>query len=296
MKVALIGCVSSSKMALTTLLQIPEVKVSAVVTKAASKINNDFCDLRPTCEEYGIPIHYENSKKREESTEFLREKQVDVIYCVGWSYLLDDEVISLAPLGVIGFHPAALPQNRGRHPIIWALALGLKKTASTFFKITEGVDSGPIISQEPIDITEKDDAQSLYNKILDVACKQIKTFTKSLVSGDYQFREQEESKATYWRKRSRADGLIDFRMSATSIYNLVRALAPPYPCAEFLYNEKAYRVFSARISEINYPSNIEPGKVLSIDGGEMVVKVADHEAIVLTNFDDVAAKPGEYLI
>jgi len=41
--------------------------------------------------------------------------------------------LGIAPLGVVGFHPAALPANRGRHPLIWALFLGLKKTASTFF-------------------------------------------------------------------------------------------------------------------------------------------------------------------
>ena len=48
----------------------------------------------------------------------------------------------------MGYHPAELPYNRGRHPIIWALALGLKSTASTFFYMKEGADDGDIISQE----------------------------------------------------------------------------------------------------------------------------------------------------
>jgi len=58
------------------------------------------------------------------------------------------ESLDLPHLGVIDFHPAALPANRGRHPIIWALVLGLQETASTFFFMDEGADSGDIISQE----------------------------------------------------------------------------------------------------------------------------------------------------
>ena len=55
-------------------------------------------------------------------------------------------------MGVVGYHPAKLPQNRGRHPIIWSLALGLKHSASTFFFIQNGVDNGDIISQHPFEI------------------------------------------------------------------------------------------------------------------------------------------------
>lgn len=69
-------------------------------------------------------------------------------------------------MGVIGFHPAALPNNRGRHPIIWALALGLNETASTFFKMDEGADTGDIVSQVKIPICESDYAADLYENIM----------------------------------------------------------------------------------------------------------------------------------
>ena len=69
-------------------------------------------------------------------------------------------------MGVIGYHPAALPKNRGRHPLIWALVLGLKKTASSFFIMDERADSGDVISQEEIIINDDDDASSLYAKMI----------------------------------------------------------------------------------------------------------------------------------
>ena len=66
--------------------------------------------------------------------------------------------MAIPPRGVIGYHPAALPANRGRHPIIWALVLGLSEIASTFFRMDTGADTGPIIDQEPVPIDDDDDA------------------------------------------------------------------------------------------------------------------------------------------
>lgn len=65
---------------------------------------------------------------------FISSLNPDIIYCFGWSKLLSPEIFCLAPKGVIGFHPTKLPHNRGRHPIIWSLVLGLEETASTFSK------------------------------------------------------------------------------------------------------------------------------------------------------------------
>jgi len=64
------------------------------------------------------------------------------------SSLLKKELLSLPPNGVLGYHPAKLPQNRGRHPLIWSLVLGLEESASTFYFMDEGADSGDILSQK----------------------------------------------------------------------------------------------------------------------------------------------------
>ena len=79
----------------------------------------------------------------------------------------------MAEYGVIGFHPAKLPANRGRHPIIWALALGLEKTASTFFRMDKNADSGPIVSQVDIKIRRNFSARCLYDEILKAVSLQV---------------------------------------------------------------------------------------------------------------------------
>ena len=137
-------------------------------------------NLSPLCKENNIPVHFEDAQKIERSIEFMKGHEPDVIFCFGWSYLLNQEFLTLPKLGVIGFHPANLPKNRGRHPIIWALALGLKETASTFFKMDKAADSGPILSQVNINIDFTDDAGSLYKKIISTAEQQIISFTEQL--------------------------------------------------------------------------------------------------------------------
>jgi methionyl-tRNA formyltransferase len=296
MKIGFIGCVDSSLMALKALVELDSVEISAVVTRKYSPVNADFADLTNVCIEQDIPYFYEDPKNREETTRFLAGFDLDVIYCFGWSYLLGKDLLTLTPNGVIGFHPAKLPQNRGRHPIIWALALGLNETASTFFRMDEGADSGPILSQELIEITPSDNACSLYSSILDVAKQQIINFTNDLALNRAAFCPQDDAHATYWRKRSRSDGLIDWRMSALSIHNLIRALSPPYPGAEFALNGKFIIVISSTIEQKPQRENCEPGKVLAKQGESLLIKCEGTSAIWLHSLNAVELpEKGDYL-
>jgi methionyl-tRNA formyltransferase len=281
MKIAFIGCVNSSFRALQKLLEMKSlgIEVVAVVTKTKSKVNADFMDLSPLCIEHNIPFHFEDYEDKPESIRFLQRYTPDVLYCFGWSHLLSKEMLNVAPIGTIGFHPAPLPKARGRHPIIWALALGLDNTASTFFKMDEGADSGPILCQVNVAIAPHDNASSLYKKILDVSVNQIFEFTLQLASGDFELKEQDFSDATYWRKRSRLDGEIDWRMRAEDIHNLVRALAHPYPGAEFIYKDKSIVLSKTSVPAVDYSLLDEPGKVLNVEKDRALIKCGHKSAI-----------------
>lgn len=297
MRIGFVGCVQSSEMALTTLLemQLRNIDLVAVITKEVSTFNADFVDLAPLCKEHDIPVHFENAHNKAESLQFMKEHAPDVIFCFGWSYLLNDDFLTLPKLGVIGFHPAKLPKNRGRHPIIWALALGLKKTASTFFKMEQGADTGPILSQVDIDIDPDDDANSLYKKITVTAQQQIIEFTEQLLKGTAEFKEQDNTQASNWRKRSRKDGLIDWRMSASDIHNLIRALTKPYPGAELTYKESILQIWKSKISIDKFPNNIEPGYILAVENNNILVKCANDSAIWLLDIELDEIKVGDYL-
>jgi methionyl-tRNA formyltransferase len=279
MRVVFIGAVQFSRDALRRLAGTP-AQITGVCTLESSTANADHVDLAPICRDLDVPWRWTPDINSDETLQWIRECQPDVIFCFGWSRLLRRPLLDLAPMGVVGFHPAALPQNRGRHPLIWALALGLPRTASTFFFMDESADGGDILSQRFIDIDDADDAGSLYRKVTDCALEQIVEFVPQLASRRYPRIPQDASRANSWRKRGRADGQIDWRMSARSIRNLVHA-------------GRDVKVWRAEILPQPAP-NLEPGKVLGVDSRGPVVACGE-QAIRLVEFDDAVLAAGEYL-
>jgi methionyl-tRNA formyltransferase len=293
MKILFIGSVHFSAAALRKLIDL-NAEICGIITKKTSPFNADFENLAPIGNRHKIPCHYSKNPNSEESVAWIRKISPDIIFCFGWSTLINKLVLDIPPMGVLGFHPAALPQNRGRHPLIWALALGLKETATSFFFMDEGADSGDLLSQRRLKIDDNETASTLYNKITTNALQQIADFLPELNNKSYQSRPQDHAASNYWRKRSVRDGIIDFRMSNMAIYNLVRALTRPYPGAHLLFQDKEIKIWAAR-PESRDSQNIEPGKVLAVRNNNILVKCSEG-GIWLTNHEfTILPKEGDYL-
>lgn len=294
MRIVLIGCVKSSELFLKKLIEI-NAEIVGVITKEESKFNSDFVDLGKLCREHNIDYLYVKNINDSEAKEYIWNKQTDLILCLGWSQLLDKEILSIPSIGSIGFHPAELPCNRGRHPLIWALVLGLERTASTLFFLEEKADAGAILSQEYVDISYFDDAMSLYDKIMSVAVEQLQDVLRALENKTLVERDCDIAKGNLWRKRGKEDGRIDWRMSSRSIYNLVRALTRPYVGAHFSYKEKEYKVWKVKEIFMDGYDNIEPGKVVKVfSDNSFIVKVGDN-LIQILECDKIDLNIDEYL-
>lgn len=294
LRIAFIGCVEFSETALKVLVKLPNIEVVGVLTRAQSNFNADFRNLEPIAQAIGCPICFSGGDDQELISSFLSELEPDLIYCFGWSFLLGEEILSIPKLGVIGYHPTGLPQNRGRHPIIWTLALGLEETASTFFLMDAGADSGDIVSQKAVSVCQEDNARTLYNKLTKAASQQIQEMTQQFVDGTMVYNPQNSENANIWRKRGMADGRIDWRMPADGIYNLVRALTKPYVGAHIETPEGIFCVWEVEIGP-EYSKNIEPGKVLEVIEGRIVVKCGDLSIIIIDHEVCFKLIPGTYL-
>lgn len=293
MKILFIGTVEFSYKALEKLIEL-KAEVVGVCTKEKSNFNSDFVDLTPLCEKNNISYRHVENINSVENVNWIKSLNPDIIFCFGWSNLIKKELLNLTPMGVIGFHPAALPQNRGRHPLIWALALGLKESTSTFFFMDEGADSGDILSQERFEILYEDDAKSLYKKVIDIALIQIEEFLPNLQNCSYKKIKQDHDLVNTWRKREKSDGKIDFRMTSNAIYNLVRSLTKPYVGSHIQYKDKDISVW--KVEEIEYSqNNIEFGTVLENDGKSITVKTYDKAIKIVEHDFEQLPKVGEYL-
>lgn len=279
MRIVFMGCVDFSHALLCKVLTLPDAEVVGVVTRESSNFNTDFCSLRPLADHARIPCFLDVGNRQEEMVAWIYSLAPDVVYCFGWPYLLRKTILGVPLLGVIGYHPTALPKNRGRHPIIWTLVLGLTETASSFFFMDEGADSGDVLSQKKLDVQEEDDASTLYERLKEVALNQVEEFTPLLATGDFSRIHQIHANANIWRKRSRADGKIDWRMPAKGIYNLVRALTKPYPGAHIEVAGVEIKVWRCEILSGVYSrdvfSNLEPGRVLAANTNGLDIRCSD---------------------
>ena len=293
MKIFYIGCVKSSYRFLKALIE-HKADIAGVATMRSSTFNSDFTDLAPLCLEWQIPYLYVTNINTDEVAQFIQSSSPDIGFCFGWSQLIKNNIISMFPMGMVGYHPAALPNNRGRHPIIWALALGLEKTASSFFMLEDTPDTGDILSQVEVDILYEDTADTLMKKLLTTGEKQIITLWHELENNTVNRISQSGSAGNTWRKRNRLDGQIDWRMSAQAIYNLVRALTRPYIGAHFIKNKSEIKVWRVREIINNHYRHIEPGKIIEVNHDSFCVKAGDNLIEVL-EYDPVDISVGEYL-
>jgi methionyl-tRNA formyltransferase len=207
----------------------------------------------------------------------IRELKPDVIFVWGLSQLVPSDILSIPSIGCIGVHPALLPRNRGRHPIIWALVEGLTESGLTFFYMDEGADSGDILWQKAFPISLDDDAATLYQKIEILASEAISQFLPQLQNGTAPRIPQDHTKATYWRKRGEADGLIDWRAPSLRTYNLIRALIHPYVGAHTLLNGRKVIVWRAKLAG-QTPATLmqaSPGTVVRCSTGSILVRTGD---------------------
>ena len=153
----------------------------------------------------------------------------DLFIVAGWSQLVRDPLLSSFPLQAVGMHPTALPHGRGRAPIPWTLIKGMDKTAVTLFYLVAEADAGDIIDQEPIVVSMRDDATSLYEKVADAHATILLRAVPRLLAGEATRHPQGEG--DFWPKRRPEDGVIDWSLDVEALYNWVRALTHPYPGA-----------------------------------------------------------------
>lgn len=286
MRIVFIGCVEFSKVILEKLLSL-DADIVGIITKTRSQFNSDFFDLSGIATKRNIPFKFVKDINHPNNIAWIKRLSPDIIFCFGWSSLIKTEILQTPPMGVVGYHPALLPYNRGRHPLIWAKVLGLKETGSTFFFMNEDADTGDILDQKSFPILFDDDAARLYNKMTSVALQQIEFFLPLLINRQYERTLQEQKIGNVWRKRGKSDGVIDFRMTTSAICNLVRGLTKPYVGAHCVYNGQDIKVW--RVGTANSPNfNLEPGKVIAIMDNVIEVKTSDSSILLLEHeFNDL---------
>ena len=295
MRIVFIGTVDFSRHCLTEVLaQGGDVVGVFTLDRRDAGFNSDFAPVADLAEKHGVPVHLVKNINDKVNVDLIRILKPDVVFVFGWSQIISKDILEIPPLGCIGTHPALLPRNRGRHPIVWALVEGLDESGLTFFYLDDKADSGDILWQKAFPITLEDDAASVYLSIKKLASDAIREFLPLLRNGTAPRRPQDQSRATYWRRRKVEDGEIHWDESTTTTFNLIRALTRPYVAAHTFSNGKKLLIWKAALPVKPTPAatlEIPAGKVFAEEAGRFHVRTGDAHLLV----DEFEAVEGEGL-
>jgi UDP-4-amino-4-deoxy-L-arabinose formyltransferase / UDP-glucuronic acid dehydrogenase (UDP-4-keto-hexauronic acid decarboxylating) len=253
--------------------------IQAVFTHADDPGENRFyASVAQLCARHGIPVHAPQDANHPLWVQRIRALRPDFIFSFYYRNLLSGEVLGCASRGAYNLHGSLLPRYRGRAPVNWVLVNGERETGVTLHRMVERPDAGAVVAQRSVPIAADETALTLHAKLREAARHLLADCLPSLARGELAERPQDESQASYFGRRTAADGELDWNRPATALANLVRAVTQPYPGAFAWHGERKLVIWSATALDVMHgkpPGTVLGTQPLRIACGTGVLKIVD---------------------
>lgn len=217
-----------------------------------------FESVAALCEEQGIPFITPEDPTSAELADNVRAAAPDVIFSFYYRHMLPVEVLSMAKAGAYNMHGSLLPKYRGRVPVNWAVLHGETETGATLHEMTAKPDAGAIVAHSAVPILPDDTAFEVFGKVTVAAEQALWKVLPEMVEGHTPRLPNDLSKGSYFGGRRPEDGRIDWSLPARAVYNLHRAVAPPYPGAWFQIGNTNFIIGKARLAKQQF-QHLPPG-------------------------------------
>jgi methionyl-tRNA formyltransferase len=233
------------------------VDVALVVTHEDSVTENIwFESVISLCQAEGIPYITPADANAPELLARVQAAQPDLMFSFYYRNMLPAALLTVAP--AFNMHGSLLPQFRGRAPVNWAVLHGAAETGATLHEMTVKPDAGAIVSQSAVPILPDDTAFEVFGKVTVAAEQALWRVLPQLLAGNAPRTVNDLRQGGYFGGRKPEDGRIDWSQPARQVYNLHRAVAPPYPGAFTDAGGRRYIIERARLSRHGL-CNLPPG-------------------------------------
>ncbi len=225
-KIAFFGTHEFGVKILEALANDPRFSVDLVVTQPDKPVGRKQIltpsPVKVATEKLGIRIEQPETLKN-----FHFEKDTfDVAITAQYGLLIPSHLFTETKHGFVNVHTSILPKYRGASPIQSALINGDTETGVTIMVMDAGMDTGPIISQEKININPDETYPELDERLASVGSQLLLKTLPDYLNGKITPQAQDESRVTICKKLSRDDGRIDWNKTTEEIYNLYRGTTP----------------------------------------------------------------------
>ena len=276
MRIVLIGQAAFGAKVLEALLDSGESVIAAYTPPDKPGARPD--PLKETAAARGIRVVQPGSYKDSKVFDEYRALAPDLTVMAFVTDIIPPHYFETPVMGTINYHPSLLPRHRGGSAINWAVIMGDAQTGLSIFWPDGGIDTGPLLLQEKVDIGPDDTTGSLYfDRLFPMGVQAILKSIALIKAGTAPKTPQAEAGATYEPLCDDKVAQIDWNRPAGDVYNLVRG-CDPQPGAYTYCNGEKIRFFNSSLSK--QPSDAVLGTVIKLDDRGMHLAVSGGELTV----------------
>ena len=240
--------------------------------------------------------HFVGNPRNGKANVFLTEvESPSLILSINYLFIVEEDIINKATKFAINIHGSLLPKYRGRTPHVWAIINNETLTGITAHLISKGCDEGDIVAQIEVPILPSYTGQDLLNVFNLKYPLLVKEILDKVKANTLTTTKQEESKATYFEKRTAEDGKINFDWQKERIYNWVRAQAKPYPGAFGFIDSNKIIIHKIEFSDFGFRQEMPNGLVLKIENNIPFIKIQNGVIKLIETASDYLIKEGDIL-
>ncbi len=220
----------------------------------------------------GIPLWQPERVRNEEFIRTVSELNPDAVVVSAFGQILPKKLLDIPRYGCLNIHASLLPRYRGAAPIQWAVINGEKETGITVMQMDPGLDTGDILRQQKISISDDETGDSLHDKLSVMGGPLLLQVLEEISAGTV-IRTPQQGESCYAPMLSRETGDVDWTQSAAQIERLIRGL-DSWPSAYTHWQGRIIKLWKAQplpLSSSDISSDICPGTVISCDDGIQVM-------------------------
>jgi len=202
--------------------------------------------VKVRAEELGLNVLELKNLKSDRANSKLKTLNPQLFVVFAYGKIIPQSVLDLAP--TLNVHPSLLPKYRGPSPMQSAILNGETETGISIMLLDAGMDSGPILSQEKLKLTDYETAETLEQRVCDVGPKLLLNAIQGYLDDAIKPVAQDDSQATTCHMLERADAEITLNETLQEIDRKIRAFTP-WPGTYFEHDEKRVKILKARLDE-----------------------------------------------
>lgn len=230
-------------------------------------------------EELGIEVYQPDSLKTDESYEFIKAKEPDLIITAAYGKILPQRMLDIPKYGCINVHASLLPKYRGAAPVQYSIINGDDVTGVTIMKMDAGMDTGDMLTRTEVEIDINDTTDTLMAKLADAGRDLLLDTIEDYIEGKITSIKQDESAVTITTPIKPEDGILDWNQTARQIHDKIRALSA-WPGCSSTFNGKRIKIYASEL-EADSSEEAKPGEVTFAGKGKLKVRCGEGSIYIL---------------